>query len=211
MLADDTSTSATANVLLDSHEVAALLQCSVRHIHRLSAKGRIPPPIRLGGLVRWDRSVIEQWVAACSRQVGTPSKQQTRDERSSRTGSVEPCDEVKFGNGAMRQHKHKKRECVLAPIRADEIYSLQLLRAMTGWGDSAIRAARKSGLRSIYLHGRVFYHGCDLMDYINAAVGVLPSSARPGQDVTTSKEGLQDQSSDSERSPSYRGGAADGR
>ena len=72
----------------------------------------------------------------------------------------------------------KKTGRLLTPIRADEIYSLQLLRAMTGWGDSAMRAARASGLKPVRLHGRVFYRGCDVMNYIHGAAddqAVVPS------------------------------------
>jgi len=64
----------------------------------------------------------------------------------------------------------KKPGRVLAPIRGDEVYSLALLRAITGWGDSAIRAARRAGLKPVYLHGRVFYRGCDLVPYFDSAV-----------------------------------------
>jgi len=81
----------------------------------------------------------------------------------------------------------KKTGRVLTPIRADEICSLQLLRAITGWGDTAMRSARASGLRPIYRHGRVFYSGCDVMAYIHGASN--------GQAIT----------------PSHRGGADDGR
>ena len=81
----------------------------------------------------------------------------------------------------------KKTGRLLTPIRADEIYSLQLLRAMTGWGDSAMRAASASGLKPVRLHGRVFYRGCDVMNYIHGAAD--------GQAVV----------------PSHRGGADDGR
>ena len=63
----------------------------------------------------------------------------------------------------------KKPERVFAPIRGDEVYSLPLLRAVTGWGDSAVRAARRAGLKPIYLHGRVFYRGCDLVRYFDSA------------------------------------------
>jgi len=63
----------------------------------------------------------------------------------------------------------KKPSRILTPIRSDEIYSLQLLRALTGWGDSAMRAARRAGLRPIYLHGRVLYRGSDVVEYVNRA------------------------------------------
>jgi excisionase family DNA binding protein len=39
------------------------LGCSSRHVRRLADVGRMPRPIKLGSLVRWPRSVIEQWIA----------------------------------------------------------------------------------------------------------------------------------------------------
>lgn len=96
-------------------------------------------------------------------------------------------DQLAVGDGPMN-HSSKKRGRILAPIREDELYSLQTLRALTGWGDSAMRAARKSGLPPIHVHGRVFYRGADVVEYINKAEqmsngedGTLgnPSTGRP--------------------------------
>ncbi|NUQ09042.1 MAG: helix-turn-helix domain-containing protein [Phycisphaerae bacterium] len=56
--------------LLDVRAVAALLgDCSERHIRRLSDAGRMPPPVRLGTLVRWKRSSLLEWIAAGCPQV----------------------------------------------------------------------------------------------------------------------------------------------
>jgi len=77
-------------------------------------------------------------------------------------------DQLAAGDGTMN-HSSKKHGRILAPIREDELYSLQTLRALTGWGDSAMRAARKSGLPPIHVHGRVFYRGADVVEYINKA------------------------------------------
>jgi len=49
--------------LIDVHAVASMLSCSTRHVYRLCDSGRMPQPLRLGALVRWDRSVIETWIA----------------------------------------------------------------------------------------------------------------------------------------------------
>lgn len=49
--------------LLDVRAVAGLLGCSVRHVYRLSDVGRMPRPIKLGGLCRWSRSAICDWIA----------------------------------------------------------------------------------------------------------------------------------------------------
>jgi excisionase family DNA binding protein len=51
-----------AAVLLSVDDVAALLNCSARHVYRLSDAGRLPAPVRLGTLVRWSRHAIECWI-----------------------------------------------------------------------------------------------------------------------------------------------------
>jgi excisionase family DNA binding protein len=48
--------------LLDVQTVAALLKCSTRHIYRLSDSGRMPIPVKLGTLVRWNRAAVESWI-----------------------------------------------------------------------------------------------------------------------------------------------------
>jgi len=50
--------------LLDVGGVAALLDCSPRHVYRLSDSGRMPAPVRLGALVRWSRRAVLDWIAA---------------------------------------------------------------------------------------------------------------------------------------------------
>lgn len=50
--------------LLDVDSVARMLSCSPRHVYRLRDGGRMPASVKLGGLVRWNRAEIEQWVAA---------------------------------------------------------------------------------------------------------------------------------------------------
>ncbi len=49
--------------LLDVEEVAALLRCSTRHVYRLADSGKMPRPIKLGSLVRWNRAAIDDWIA----------------------------------------------------------------------------------------------------------------------------------------------------
>ncbi len=44
-------------------QVARLLNCSMRTLYRLNDAGKMPRPVRLGSLVRWNRSEIEQWIA----------------------------------------------------------------------------------------------------------------------------------------------------
>jgi excisionase family DNA binding protein len=49
--------------LLDVRGVAGLLGCSARHVYRLSDAGRMPVPVKLGSLVRWNRAAVEDWIA----------------------------------------------------------------------------------------------------------------------------------------------------
>ncbi|HOI54289.1 MAG TPA: helix-turn-helix domain-containing protein [Phycisphaerae bacterium] len=49
--------------LMTIHEVADLLRCSTRTIHRLIDRGEIPRPLRFGTLLRWPRTQIEGWLA----------------------------------------------------------------------------------------------------------------------------------------------------
>jgi predicted DNA-binding transcriptional regulator AlpA len=51
------------SLLIDVHDVAALLKCSARHVWRLADSSRMPRPYKVGALCRWDRAAIERWVA----------------------------------------------------------------------------------------------------------------------------------------------------
>jgi len=48
--------------LLDVKRVANLLGCSPRTVYRLSDAGRMPRPCKLGSLVRWSQSAIQEWI-----------------------------------------------------------------------------------------------------------------------------------------------------
>ena len=50
--------------LLDVVQVGALLGCSPRHVYRMADAGKMPPPVRLGALVRWRRAELMEWLAA---------------------------------------------------------------------------------------------------------------------------------------------------
>jgi excisionase family DNA binding protein len=67
--------------LLDVRAVARLLACSVRHVYRLADSSRMPPPVRLGALVRWPRSAIENWIAAGCPDARTWEAMQTSASR----------------------------------------------------------------------------------------------------------------------------------
>lgn len=70
-----TSTNSESSVLIDVRQTSILLGCSSRHVYRLSDAGRMPRPVKLGALVRWNRSEIEQWVTA-----GCPSVRNMRGQ-----------------------------------------------------------------------------------------------------------------------------------
>jgi excisionase family DNA binding protein len=44
-------------------DVRAIIGCSRRHIYSLIDAGRMPAPIRLGRLIRWDRASLAAWIA----------------------------------------------------------------------------------------------------------------------------------------------------
>jgi excisionase family DNA binding protein len=50
--------------LLDVGAVADMLGCSPRHVYRLSDAGKMPSPVKLGALIRWNRAAVEEWIDA---------------------------------------------------------------------------------------------------------------------------------------------------
>jgi excisionase family DNA binding protein len=60
--------------LLDVRAVAALLDCSSRHVYRMADAGQMPSPLRLGSLVRWSRQTVEQWIAEGCKPVRSAGK-----------------------------------------------------------------------------------------------------------------------------------------
>ena len=56
-----TSSDAPAE-LMDAREVAHVLGVSVRHVFRLRDLESMPPPVRLGGAVRWQRRTLQDWI-----------------------------------------------------------------------------------------------------------------------------------------------------
>jgi excisionase family DNA binding protein len=57
-----TPTMTTGRRLGDVKAVAAKCACSVRHIYRMADSGRMPRPIKLGSLVRWDLDELDRWI-----------------------------------------------------------------------------------------------------------------------------------------------------
>jgi len=54
---------AATKALLTIDDLAALLGCSRRTVHRLIERGRVPKPCRFGSLLRWPRTQVDEWVA----------------------------------------------------------------------------------------------------------------------------------------------------
>ncbi len=50
--------------LLDVRAVAELIGCSSRNVYRLAESGQIPSPVKIGGLVRWNRDSLDDWIDA---------------------------------------------------------------------------------------------------------------------------------------------------
>jgi excisionase family DNA binding protein len=48
-------------------QLATLLQCSERHVWRLSDQNKIPGKLRLGRLVRFARTQVDAWLAGLSK------------------------------------------------------------------------------------------------------------------------------------------------
>jgi predicted DNA-binding transcriptional regulator AlpA len=49
--------------LMSVDDVAMEIGCCGRSVRRWVDSGRMPKPIRLGSLMRWQRAVIEKWIA----------------------------------------------------------------------------------------------------------------------------------------------------
>jgi len=50
--------------MLTAEEIARLVNCSPRTVHRLADEGVIPQPVRIGGMLRWRQPEIKQWIDA---------------------------------------------------------------------------------------------------------------------------------------------------
>ena len=65
------STAGQSAQLVDVHGVAAILDCSWRHVYRMADGGRMPAPVKLGALVRWRREEIERWIEGGCKPIRT--------------------------------------------------------------------------------------------------------------------------------------------
>ena len=50
------------SLLIGVDDVARLLMCSSRTVRRVAEAGRMPKPVRIGTLLRWNREQIRDWV-----------------------------------------------------------------------------------------------------------------------------------------------------
>ena len=50
--------------LLDVRGVASEMSVSIAHVRRLAAAGLMPPPVKLGRILRWRRAAISAWIAS---------------------------------------------------------------------------------------------------------------------------------------------------
>jgi len=61
--AGDGRTPEVKAALITKDEAAGLVAVSARTLDRLVSRGEFPPPIRLGGMRRWNRADLERWIA----------------------------------------------------------------------------------------------------------------------------------------------------
>lgn len=57
--------------LLPVEEVASILDISASHVYRLADGGKMPRPVKLGALVKWDRMALNDWIKAGCKSVRT--------------------------------------------------------------------------------------------------------------------------------------------
>ena len=67
--AGDITLSDVGPLLIDAKGLAKLLACSVRSVWRLRSSGTLPPSVRLGKRIRWDRRDIERWLEGLKKEV----------------------------------------------------------------------------------------------------------------------------------------------
>ena len=58
---DPTLRDGKGRAMFSVEDLAQRFDCSPKHVRRMAETGRIPPPIKLGNLVRWRVGAIEQW------------------------------------------------------------------------------------------------------------------------------------------------------
>ena len=59
----DNATNDSPDRLITIGQVAAMVAVSCRTISRLADAGKLPPPMRIGGSLRWRLADVRQWIA----------------------------------------------------------------------------------------------------------------------------------------------------
>jgi excisionase family DNA binding protein len=58
-----------ASAVYTAQHIGVLLGVCTRTVWRLSDEGRIPGRFKLGGVVRWNKAAVDQWIkAGCPRK-----------------------------------------------------------------------------------------------------------------------------------------------
>lgn len=60
--------------LLNVADIAAWLKKSCRAVYHMRERGQLPPPIRVGRSLLWDRGVLCDWLAQKQRAVSSRSE-----------------------------------------------------------------------------------------------------------------------------------------
>jgi excisionase family DNA binding protein len=55
--------------LVSVQTLASRLGCSEKHVRRLATSGRMPAPVLVGRLLRWDADAVDSWIVAGCPQV----------------------------------------------------------------------------------------------------------------------------------------------
>jgi hypothetical protein len=72
-------------------------------------------------------------------------------------------------SGAKASAHRERTQVTPAEIKADSAYSLDTFTQIVGFGRHAMRAARRAGLRVVYVQHRGFVLGQDFLAYLAAA------------------------------------------
>lgn len=51
-----------ASATIGRPDLSNILDCSEKHVHRLTKAGKLPPPIHVGRLLRWRVGTIRDWL-----------------------------------------------------------------------------------------------------------------------------------------------------
>jgi len=81
------------------------------------------------------------------------------------TGKAAFCLRTTFGEDTVKTVFQASSAGVISPR---ELYTLEEIKRRTGWGDTALRQARKRGLVVWYCGSRAFLWGRDFIDFIKA-------------------------------------------